>query len=896
MPPITSETPLNDTDIRKSEARQPEGAKTAAIDTSTLPPMLRQYREYKELYPDCLIFFQVGDFYEVFFEDAELVAQSLQLTLTTRDKSNPNPVPMCGVPISVVETYIARLVNAGHSVAQISQVGQAQAGKAGVARALERIVTPGMRLLSNDEDLKSRFVAAIVPPTRDDGAIAFSDIQSGRIYYQDSLSSEQLAREVARIEPSELIFPNKHADNILDRRSSLVQQLERVANAQIAKFRAIDKLRRRDPVSSSQYSPTAKRAINLLQDFIAEVSVNANIRISEVIEDRCSGEMVIDATTRTNLELIANSRDGGLHGSLFASINRCSSASGSRLLRAWILRPSANLNEIQARQDAVTLFLKQQQARESLRELLPRLPDLERITTRAELARVTPRELGALRDALLILPGIDFILAQLITARIQELRKQCKLEPYLGLELDRCLTDEPPAQLGGAPLIRASVDGELDRVRALQSEGHTWMAEFELRERARSGIGSLKVRANAVFGYFIEVTKSNLARVPIDYIRKQTTASGERYITEELRQRERELSTADSQIDNIERTHFERLRALVVENAANLRNAGRALAQIDVLVALAELAEAENYVAPRLVDQPKMEIEEGKHPVLAQLLRHDFVANSLSLGMNSERCAVVSGPNMGGKSTFLRQIALISILAQIGSYVPAKSALLGIVDRVFARIGASDNLLEGESTFLVEMREAAQIVSQASAHSLVLVDELGRGTATADGLAIARAVLEWLCTQSRSRTLFATHFHELTQLCDHLEGAFNLSVVAIQREDRVVFTHQIGRGAAGRSYGIEVAQLAGLPAELLARARQLLRDSESDVQPTVRTSTDPRQLSFFETPKMQPSGQELALVALRDKVSKIDPDEMSPRDALEKLYELREFANAPTVK
>ena len=866
------------------------------MSLSNLPPMLRQYREYKSQYQDCLIFFQVGDFYEVFFEDAELVAQTLQLTLTTRDKSNPNPVPMCGVPISVVETYIARLVNAGYSVAQISQVGEAQSGKGGVARALERIVTPGMRLLSGDEDNTTRFIAAVIPPLRDDGAIAFSDIQSGRIYYRDALSIEQLVREVARLNPSELIFPTKYADRVLDRRTGLVQQLERAARAQTAKFRSTEKLSHNKSAAGINVAITARRAIELLQDFISEVSVNAAINVSEIIEDHNAGEMVIDATTRTNLELVTNARDGSVYGSLFGAINRCSNSSGARLLRNWILRPSAQRAEIEARQSALAELLGGCADRVSLRDLLSKLPDLERLSTRAELGRISARELGALRDALLSLPIICDALKQFSSQRLAQIRQECSIDRRLGVELDRCLVDEPPAQLGMSQLIRSGVDVELDRFRALQSDGQTWMTQFEARERARTGISSLKVRTNAVFGYFIEVTKSNLARVPVDYVRKQTTANGERYITDELRQHERELSSADAQVNKLEKSHYQRLMHEVVQQTGCLRGAGRALAQLDVLRGLAQLADDEAYVAPQFVDSALIDIEDGRHPVLAQILRHDFVANSLSLDSKEQRCAVVSGPNMGGKSTFLRQVALISIMAQIGSYVPAKRARLGVVDRVFARIGASDNLLEGESTFLVEMREAAQIISLATENSLVLVDELGRGTATADGLAIARAVLEWLCQKSRSRCLFATHFHELTVLCDQLEGAFNLSVVAIQREDKVVFTHQIGAGAAGRSYGIEVAQLAGLPTELLLRARQLLKESEIESSATRKVVSDPRQLSFFEMNQAQQLKPDPTLVALHQKVSQIDPDELSPRDALEKLYELREFANAPHDK
>ena len=876
----------------------PADSSSATINSTpgNLPPMLRQYREYKSQYPDCLIFFQVGDFYEVFFEDAQLVAQTLQLTLTTRDKSNPNPIPMCGVPISVVETYIARLVSAGYSIAQISQVGDAQPGKGGVARALERIITPGMRLLSGDEDLSTRFIAAIIPPAKDDGAIAYSDIQSGRIFFRDSLSLEQLVREVARITPSELIFPSTHIDRVLDRRSGLVQQLERAARAQTAKFRSNERLRQNSSAMTLQAGVTARRAVELLQDFIAEVSVNAAIGISDVIEDCSIDEMVIDSTTRNNLELVANTRDGSSYGSLFSAVNRCSSASGARLLRTWILRPSTELIEIQERQACVDQLVSAATSRASLRDLLAKIPDLERLTTRAELGRISPRELGALRDALLLIPNICALLKSFSGSRMALFTEECSLDQRLGRELDRSLCQDLPAQIGMTRLIRPGVDSELDRVRALQSDGQDWMSDFEARERIRTGINSLKVRANAVFGYFIEITKSNLARVPEDYVRKQTTANGERYITAELRQRERDLASADAQIGKIEKAHFERLRGEVVQSAVSLRVAGRALAQLDVLTGFAQLAEDQNYVAPQVVSEPTLEIEAGQHPVLAQIMRHNFIANSLSLDSRSQRCAVVSGPNMGGKSTFLRQTALISILAQIGSYVPAKRAHLGIVDRIFARIGASDNLLDGESTFLVEMREAAQIVSQASERSLVLVDELGRGTATADGLAIARAVLEWLCQKTRSRCMFATHFHELTTLCDQLDGAFNLSVVAIQRDDKVVFTHQIGHGAAGRSYGIEVAQLAGLPSELLARARQLLRESEIESTKLLKVGTDPRQLSFFEANHVTPQKPDPALVALHEKVSKIDPDALSPRDALEKLYELREIANAPADK
>lgn len=867
-------------------------------DAAKHPPMLAQYLEYKARHTDCLLLFQVGDFYEVFFDDAQTVAKALNLTLTSRDKSSPDPVPMCGVPVAVVDGYLSRLVDQGFSVAVVSQCEEAQPGKGMVKRRLERIVTPGVRLLGGAESSgAANIVAAIYAERESDAAVAFSDVQSGKVLVRDSIALGSLRQELARIAPAEVILPGMSDGRSIDRRLKWVRDIEGQLCGGALKFRGESYIlpgAARDQAFSAlsgyaPLSPQAKKAVRLLLNYIDEATLGLGAKIVEVCANAFAGVMVIDGTTRANLELLRNARDGSSRGTLFEFLNETCSAAGERLLRSWIVNPLLSVSAIRERHQAVREFKARCAEREELRRALRCTTDLERIAARLELHVATPRELGALRDSLLQLPGIQEIILQGICRDAAEppllavLAKNLEAPPALAQLLSGTLADSPAPTSNDGGIIRDGFSAELDELRKLKSHGTSWIAEIEGRERERSGINSLKIRYNNVIGYFIEVTKSNLQKVPQDYIRRQSMVGGERFTTVELREREQQVLGAQAKQIALEKRLFEELKEQCLPYAADVRRVAEDLAQLDVLRCLAQVAEREDLCEPCIYEGTDLLIEHGKHAVLAKLLRGRFIANSLSLREGGKNLAVVSGPNMGGKSTFLRQNAIIAILAQMGSFVPASKAGVGIVDKIFARLGAADDLQEGESTFMLEMREMAHIISNATSRSLLLIDEVGRGTASADGLSIARAILEWIALKIKCRTLFATHFHELTELESAFPALLNLSVGSLDDGDTVIFTHEIKPGPANKSYGLEVAKLAGLPPELLSRAREVFNGIESAVPE--------RQLNIFSQAPVRPvetAPKDYArLRTLRDRVESIEINSITPLEALSILSELK---------
>ncbi len=868
-------------------------SQASASPESKLPPMLSQYLEYKRKYADCLVLFQVGDFYEVFFEDAHTVSRTLNLTLTSRDRDKPNPIPMAGVPIAVIDGYLDRLVSAGHSVALVSQSEAKPSGRGMVERRLDRIVTPGVRI-GSPTDTRDATVLAIYPSASGDAALAMTDVQSGEVWVSETVSRERLRGEIARIAPAEIILPRVADDQSLTLRTHWIRD---VAHVHVVKFR--DVLHAHGSENGGRNASTvpgyaglgviARKAVQLLVSYVDEVTVSGRLKLRSIAAVRDDTVLQIDAGARAHLELVQNVKDGTRGGTLFEYMDRTVSAAGSRLLKRWILQPLAERDGISGRLDVVATLLQHREVRVALKEQLRSMADLERLAARIDLGLANPREVGALRDAFIALPALSTAIRSsaiakampsLLQTTSEVLAAPCPVLPEL-----QKLVDQPPAVLNEGGIFRSGVDEQLDRLRHVRDHGAEWIAELEATERARTGISSLKIRYNAVFGYFIEITRANLDRVPPEYVRKQTTANAERYITPELREREREVLGARDEIVIRERVLFEELKRALQATTELFRRLGEAAATLDVLAALSELAESEQLVRPEFSDGADLLIDAGRHPVIARTLGNRFIPNALTLHHDAKRLVVLTGPNMGGKSTFLRQAALIVIMAQLGSYVPARSARIGLVDRIFARIGASDDVHEGESTFMVEMREMSQILSQATERSLVLVDEIGRGTATTDGLAIAQAVLEWMLLRVRARTLFATHFHELTRLEVEHPSLVNLSVSSVEEGEDVIFTHEIRGGAADRSYGIEVAKLAGLPPELLARARDVLTSLTAPAQPESRA----RQLPMFPavpppTSVAVPSAWERDL---RKRLTELDPDGTSPREALEILYTLK---------
>jgi DNA mismatch repair protein MutS len=842
----------------------------AAQTSRKLPPMLRQYQEYKHKYPDCLLLFQVGDFYEAFFEDAVTVSQALNLTLTSRDKNTDDPIPMAGVPVAVVDNYMERLVNAGYSVALVSQ-SEPPTGKGMVARKLDRIVTPGIKLLSAAEDQGTDSVVAALSFDRNPSlrvkedvevSVAFTDVQTGEIALRDGISLSSLGAEMLRIAAREVILPRSVDNRQVDRRAGWYRDLEFALKNCTFKFRNTGPhdqgdfgLRSLSSIEGfSSLGVNAKKAVRLLVDYIDEITVDTLMPISKVGIKNYSDVLILDATTRTNLELVKNLKDGGLEGTLLEVLNYTRTLVGFKLLKQWILNPLTDLERIRTRTAAVRSLVKQAQRRTILQDILRYMTNFERIAARIELGLVSPRELGALRDAAERFPEIKKILSEISREPESESLRLISIEDELEISgnlltlLQNALVDNPPSSVKEGGIIRAGYNDELDRLFEMRIKGKSWIAELEARERAATGISSLKIKFNNVHGYFLEVTKANADKVPQRYLRKQTMTNAERFYTEELKKLEEEVLGAEEKQRALEQELFCELKEKVVPYSADIRRISRNIAQLDVFLSLAELADREGFTEAQVSNTSGLMIKKGRHPVIARLLQGSFVPNSIEFQSDGCSCFIITGANMGGKSTYLRQIGLIVIMAQMGSFVPAAGAEIGMVDKVFARIGASDDLLEGESTFMVEMREAAHIVSNATERSLLLIDEIGRGTATSDGLAIAQAILEWIVLRIKCRTLFATHFHELTLLEEKYPFIENYSVGSVDRGGTVIFTHEIQKGPANKSYGLEVALLAGLPETLVDRARGLLKELDVDDLMRASSSGTPAdcQLSIFD--------------------------------------------------
>lgn len=859
---------------------------------ANLPPMLRQYLDYKEQYPDSLLFFQVGDFYEAFFEDAELLARTLNVTLTSRSKNSENPVPMAGVPLAVIDAYMERLVNTGISVALVSQCSEAT-GKGMVERKLERVLTPGIRIAGNSDGASDAgpVVAVMCSPQAlvnyheaAGYAIAASTVQSGIIEIQECSSFESLLEELGRLAPLEVILPSKVLERPLDRRHALVRNLERLFPNAVFKFRLPQKQSIRQIQNIPGYSVQSsliKQSVRLLCDYVDETIVETEIPFTAVNPIESKEVLLIDVATRANLDLIRNSKSGAEEGSLFSIMNATATPGGARLLRNWISAPLTGEKKIQARLDAVSALYDAFETRSEVRASLKFVGDLERLSARIELGLILPREMAALRNSLEVIPRVHWSLSTSIAADplLSETAASLKIssEPYALLQ--QALVEQPPAAVKDGGFIRRGYDEQLDRAFTARDEGASWLVELEAKEKEATGISSLKIKHNNVLGYFFEVTRANLPKVPEAYIRKQTTTGGGRFFTEQLKEIEKEVQGADKLIKDREQYLLTQLREQLKTFAAPLRKLSEAVSTIDVLCGFAEIAEREDYHRPQITIERETLIKAGKHPVIERVLKGQFIPNDCSLSSRDKFALILTGPNMGGKSTYLRQIALLTIMAQCGSFIPVQEATIGIVDRLFARIGASDDLLEGESTFMVEMREAAHIIRHATSNSLVLVDELGRGTATLDGLSLARAIFEWVVEKKQSRIIFASHFHELTSLESRYESVGNICVGSVHRGEEVIFTHQIKAGAANRSYGLQVARLAGLPDDLLVRAQTLFK--EYALETGAVTSHLPAPVEDLNC--------QLTKDLLRELASQ-SPDDLSPREALLYLYEIKKRA------
>ncbi len=860
------------------------------VDKTGLPPMMVQYVEYKERYSDALLFFQVGDFYELFYDDAVTVSSSLNLTLTSRDKNSANPIPMCGVPLSVLDSYIDRLLPLGFSVAVVSQTGSGQ----GVSRALERFVTPGMRLFTDScsDQGENYIVAASLSLDASIASFAFTDPQTGVIYVREDLELSEAGREIGGLSARELILPQRVEGVKLDGRSIVARTLgSHVGNSIALRFRDLDALSSgaisevlsgvRSDIQS--LSPTTKNAVKLLVGYLDEISIGNVVPIVAISISKEVDTVVIDAATRDNLELFANSRDGSSIGSLFHSINRTSTGGGRRLLRRWLSNPQKDVSELLRRQQGVEIL---RDLHSDVAALCTSMSDLERIAARLQLGLASPKDLGALRDTLERVVRLQDLLAHCREDIVKKAVDELVIPKGLLRPLQDSLVDSPPHKITDGGIVKGGFNPELDRILALRDSAEAWRDSFELQERSKSGISALKVKSNGVLGYFIEISKAQSSKAPSHYQRRQSTANTERFVVPELQKFEEEITNAINKQSDLEMEIFLELREGLKSYVGDIRRIASSLSLLDVLSCLACLADENNWIKPDLYSDRRLRIQDGRHPVIEKIIGGAFIPNSITFKSDTDHCCcIVTGPNMGGKSTFLRQVALITILAQIGSNVPARSAEVGVVDRIFARLGAADNLHEGESTFMVEMREASYIINHATDKSLVLIDELGRGTATSDGQSLAQAILEELSEKICSRTLFATHYHDLTALAETGSAIRNLSVGSVDDGDRIVFTHSIEAGPARKSYGLEVAKLSGLPARILDRASSLLDSfSSNDVTNGVR------QRSLFDQNRpvvVEKCVRDKQDDAIRAALRALTPDNMTPRQALESVYSLK---------
>jgi DNA mismatch repair protein MutS len=818
-------------------------------------PMLRQYLEIKKQYPGTILFFRLGDFYEMFNEDAIVGSRELQITLTARKKDSANPIPMCGVPHHAAANYIAKLVNRGYRVAICEQAEPASQGTKLVKREVVRVITPGTAIDEQLVDEGSPIYLAAVSIQGETVGAAFLELSTGEFVATEASGPnawQKIQEQIDVFSPREILIA-RSKESLIRRSVDIGQAAETLPfDGEIrsspesrngsATLTPIDdqKFETEDAkiLLSSHFKVrdlagfgladrrSAISAAGACLDYARSTQRAAVAHISEIKYFEASEYLILDGITLANLEVVRQ-RSEVSRRTLLSVIDETVTGMGARLLRGWLLRPSIKRSEIQTRLAAVT-ELTDTILREKLKYLLKKIADIERLVGKLNLGNATPRDLVALNGSLGQLPEINRALGDSRSLLLQVLSENIFEMPELRSLIDRGISDDPPASIADGGAIRNGYNAELDELRALASSVKQSIAAFESAERERSGIPSLKVRFNNVFGYYIEISKANLARVPADYERRQTLANAERYTTSQLKDWESKVFGAEDRILQIEANLFAELVEAVRRETARLQSTARAVATLDALASLAETATKRGYCSPVLHDGDEIEIKNGRHPVVEAYMRNSFVPNDLFLNNSTDRLLIVTGANMGGKSTILRQIALIQILAQIGSFVPASAARLPIVDRIWTRVGASDDLATGRSTFMVEMTETAAILHGATGRSLVLLDEIGRGTSTFDGLSIAWAVAEFLhdSPEHSAKTLFATHYHELTELAEKLPGAKNYQLTASERDGDVVFLHKLERGKASKSYGIAVARLAGLPQEVIVRAKAVLAKLE----------------------------------------------------------------------
>ena len=872
---------------------------------------MKQYREIKRQHLDAILLFRMGDFYEMFDQDAVTASKVLEITLTARNRSKGIETPLCGFPYHAAEGYIAKLIRRGFKVAVCEQVEDPKLAKGIVKREVIRVVTPGTVLDSNLLDAKENNYLASLYPAKEGYGLAFLDISTGDFFIAQVDGAANLAEldtMLARFAPREIVLPSgQQLDTGL---SVLLRQYTQAINTysdwtfdwQTANRTLLDHFKTASLEGfGCSGMKTGISAAGAALRYIEETQKTSLANIRGIKPFLAQSYMVLDPSCQRTLELVKNIYDGSLKGTLLSVLDFTATSMGGRKLREWLLNPLMDAVEIERRHEAVNELKDKHQLRGNMITALGMVYDLERLISRVSLGAANARDLLALKQSFTSLPRIRELLSECTSQLTYSLMEEWDDLQEVLQHIDSAIADDPPYTLREGRLIKKGYSQDLDQLRSISSEGKGWIAGIERRERERSGIGSLKVSYNKVFGYYIEVTKTNLQNVPPDYIRKQTLANAERFITPELKEYEERVLGAEEKILDMEYRLFQQVRESVAGSTVRIQDMARRLAVIDCLASLAEAAAKNNYIRPAILDGDTLRIIEGRHPVIEQVYAEErFIPNDTNLDCEENQLVIITGPNMAGKSTYMRQVAMITIMAQMGSLVPAREAQIGLVDRIFTRVGASDFISRGQSTFMVEMNETANILNNATDRSLIILDEIGRGTSTFDGISIAWAVAEYIHAKLRSRTLFATHYHELTELALTMDRVKNYTVAIKEWNDQIIFLRRVVEGGADKSYGIQVARLAGLPPAVIQRAREVLANLEQAEfnelgEPVVASKIrmgDGESKKARNAPEKDAIEPQLGLFAseaglLFKELADLNLDVMTPLDAMNKLHELK---------
>ena len=876
---------------------------------AALTPMMQQYMAIKEQYKDCILFYRLGDFYEMFYDDALTASRELEITLTGKNCGQEERAPMCGVPYHAVDVYLNKLVAKGYKVAICEQAEDPKQAKGIVKREVIRIVTPGTNLSQQALDEgRNNYLMCLVYDNNQFG-LAITDISTGDFYTTEVATLKELYDEIHRFSPSEIIcndsfyMSGASLDDFKDRLHVSVSTLDTWymdEAVSVQKIKEHFKVASLDGLGLTDF-PSGTLAVGALLLYLYETQKNTLDNLTKITPYRSGGYMIIDSATNRNLELIETLREKQKKGSLLWVLDKTKTAMGARLMRNWIEQPLIEKKKITARQDAVEELYNDMITREEIREYLNAVYDLERLVTRISYRTANPRDLIAFKTSLGMIPPVKQLLSQAKSAELKEIdeRMDC-LEDIYDL-IEKSIQDEPPIMIREGGMIKEGYNEDVDKFRLSRTEGKTWLAELEAREKEKTGIKNLRVRYNKVFGYYLEVTNSYKELVPEDWTRKQTLANAERYITPELKELEDMILGAEDKLAALEYDLYCEVRDSIGEQVVRIQETAKAIAHLDVLASLACVAQSNDYVRPSINTKGVIDIQGGRHPVLEKMNNNQmFIDNDTYLDNKNHRISIITGPNMAGKSTYMRQSALIVLMAQIGSFVPAKSANIGIVDRIFTRVGASDDLASGQSTFMVEMTEVANILRNATSRSLLILDEIGRGTSTFDGLSIAWAVIEHIADKKLlgAKTLFATHYHELTELEGTMEGVNNYCIAVKEKGDDIVFLRKIVKGGADKSYGIQVAKLAGVPDSVIARAKELVEElSQADISVKAKSIAEESQAKAKQKAKPKKYDEvDLEQISLFDAVKdddvvkelqELDISNMTPMDAMNTLYRLQ---------